>query len=309
MMPQTTRKRIFSLKSRLKGLRRSSCESRIWSSLVLRWNSICRVLSNVLQHIMDETKSANLYAGTSNIQFEMGKALIDERLRPEKGQHVLDLGCGTGRLTSYLASQVGDEGHVVGVDPNGERVAVAERLFNKSSPHLKFHKGDAMAALSFGPFDSVLSNLVLHWIPDENTPGTLNTVFVSLKPGGHLCANIGVSAGELINSISLVTSGKDHATAAGLYYHPISYWNNLFEAAGFEVIHSVQNDKFKWNFKNIYEVFDFAKAFSSGNIDGYKMTDVQLEELLSQHGISSAEAEVEIHANIIEILAKKPSKL
>ena len=45
------------------------------------------VQSNVPQHIMDETQSANLYAGTSNIQFEMGKALIDERLRPEKGQH------------------------------------------------------------------------------------------------------------------------------------------------------------------------------------------------------------------------------
>ena len=271
--------------------------------------NLCRQRSPAVNlYTMDATTSANLYHTHSDTQRAMGKNLIDEYLRPEKGQRVLDLGCGTGRLTSYLSSQVGDDGQVVGVDPNGERVIVAKWVFKKSCPNARFLKGDILSALPFGPFDSVFTNLVLHWIPDENTPGTLNTVFVSLKPGGHLCANIGASAGELINSISLVTSGKDHATAAGAYHHPISYWSNLFEAAGFEVIHSVQNDKVKWNFKNIYEVFDFAKAYSSGNIDGYKMTDAQLEELLSQHGISSAEAEVEIHASNIEILAKKPSK-
>ena len=75
-------------------------------------------------------------------------------------------------------------------------MAVAERLFNKSSPHLKFRKGDAMAVLSFGPFDSVFTNLVLPWIPDENILGTMKSVFDCLKPGGHLCAYIGVSAGH-----------------------------------------------------------------------------------------------------------------
>ena len=37
------------------------------------------------------------------------------------GDVILDLGCGTGELSAYLAEPVGPEGKVIGVDPDKER--------------------------------------------------------------------------------------------------------------------------------------------------------------------------------------------
>ena len=37
---------------------------------------------------------------------------------------MLDMGCGTGEITSFIADQVGEEGEVIGVDPDQERIKV-----------------------------------------------------------------------------------------------------------------------------------------------------------------------------------------
>ena len=43
------------------------------------------------------------------------------------GQRVLDVGCGTGVLAWAAAERVGPQGHVVGLDPNPQMLAVARR--------------------------------------------------------------------------------------------------------------------------------------------------------------------------------------
>ena len=42
-----------------------------------------------------------------------------------RGKICLDIGCGTGNLTSILAVCVGEEGYVCGIDPDVNRIAVA----------------------------------------------------------------------------------------------------------------------------------------------------------------------------------------
>ena len=59
-----------------------------------------------------------------------GKELI-EHLSLEKYEEcsVLDLGCGTGHLTSVLAKKLGERGAVTGIDPDPARIPVAKRNY------------------------------------------------------------------------------------------------------------------------------------------------------------------------------------
>ena len=57
---------------------------------------------------------AERYHRVSNPQLEWGRRVL-RRLAPLAGERILDIGCGTGRLTAELVSALG-EGTVVAVD-------------------------------------------------------------------------------------------------------------------------------------------------------------------------------------------------
>lgn len=68
----------------------------------------------------DNQLLAEKYDKVSEGQFNNGLILI-EKLGIKTGHNVLDIGCGTGRLTEYLSKIVGDEGRIYGIDPSGLR--------------------------------------------------------------------------------------------------------------------------------------------------------------------------------------------
>src|SRR4051812_2067232 len=70
---------------------------------------------------------------------------------------VLDLGCGTGRLTAELSSRVGAK-RMVGVDNSASMLAAAEEF---RSPSLTFESADISAYAPAEPVDLVLSNAAL----------------------------------------------------------------------------------------------------------------------------------------------------
>ena len=56
-----------------------------------------------------------------------GEDFIQTDVCPNVGDVILDLGCGAGELSSYLAELVGPEGKVIGVDPdNMKRLLLAD---------------------------------------------------------------------------------------------------------------------------------------------------------------------------------------
>ena len=114
-----------------------------------------------------------------SFQYKYGIELI-ERLKIEKGDRVLDLGCGTGNLTSVLAEKIGRDGKVLGVDPDKERIALAQKKYaNRNS--VSFHEGSGVDFPS-GPYDIIFSNFVLQWIEDKES--TFHEVYDELKVGG-----------------------------------------------------------------------------------------------------------------------------
>lgn len=103
----------------------------------------------------------------------------------QKGQHVLDVGCGTGVLTRAVADIVGQNGDVVGLDINEGMLAVAER----QAPQLIWQSG-AAETLPFedNSFDAVVSQFALMFFEDRRT--ALAEMKRVLRPGGHLAVAV-----------------------------------------------------------------------------------------------------------------------
>ena len=127
---------------------------------------------------------AKLYSEVSGIQKEHGKELI-EKLSLEKNMKILDLGCGTGYLSSMMADCVGPEGKVVAIDPNRSRLDIAEKQYSRSN--LVFLEANDVT-LPEDQYDLVFANYVLHWV--ENKAALLNKVYQNLKPGGRFASTV-----------------------------------------------------------------------------------------------------------------------
>ncbi|HXX70287.1 MAG TPA: methyltransferase domain-containing protein [Polyangiaceae bacterium] len=127
---------------------------------------------------------AQTYDRLSDFQFESGKRLLD-RLGLKSGEHVLDVGCGTGRLACWIAERVGAAGRVAGIDPLPERVAIARTR----GVGIEFEVGQAENLGAFAPesFDIVCLSAVLHWVSDK--PRALAQIRRVLRPGGRVGAS------------------------------------------------------------------------------------------------------------------------
>jgi ubiquinone/menaquinone biosynthesis C-methylase UbiE len=119
-------------------------------------------------------------------QFRSGKALIAE-LGITPGEHVLDIGSGTGLLAEYVAGLTGPDGIVLGLDPLPLRVELAQA---RARPNLTFKVGNAneLDWIEAASFDVVYLNAVLHWLDERQE--LMRQILRILRRGGRL----GISA-------------------------------------------------------------------------------------------------------------------
>ena len=112
-----------------------------------------------------------------------------ERSGVKKGMQVLDLGCGSGAFTPFIARTVGEKGKVYAFDIQADMLKQLERKLskpeNRDIKNIKLIEGNAYEL----PFDDSSLDLVnmvtvLQEIPDRNR--ALQEVNRVLKPGGLL---------------------------------------------------------------------------------------------------------------------------
>jgi trans-aconitate methyltransferase len=128
------------------------------------------------------------YAANSVVQQTWARELIG-RLDLHGHEHVLDIGCGDGKVTAEIAHAV-PHGSVTGVDASPQMIQFAREAFPaQQHPNLEFHVMDARQ-IKFPPqFDLVFSNAALHWVDDHEA--ILRGAASVLKPGGRLVVSCG----------------------------------------------------------------------------------------------------------------------
>lgn len=184
---------------------------------------------------MRTTWDPKLYQDEHSFVWERAKPLLDW-LNPQRGEKILDLGCGTGQLTHFL-KQSGAK--VVGVDGDAAMIEAAKQNY----PDIPFHCVDArhftLQDIQSEPFDAIFSNAVLHWIkPPE---AVIECMWKCLKPGGRLVAEMGGQHNMevVMNSITQALSESGYSVTPELnpWFFPSSHeYRALLEGHGFEVL-------------------------------------------------------------------------
>lgn len=98
---------------------------------------------------------------------------------PRPAMRILDLGCGTGELTAELHMRFGANS-TVGIDSSAAMLAKAAEL-ERAGLHFEQRE---ITAVEGGPFDLIISNAAIHWVPEHEQLITRLTTL--LAPGGQL---------------------------------------------------------------------------------------------------------------------------
>jgi demethylmenaquinone methyltransferase/2-methoxy-6-polyprenyl-1,4-benzoquinol methylase len=110
-------------------------------------------------------------------------------LNVQEGEHVLEIGFGTGHSLVTLARQVGTTGKVAGIDLSEGMLQVASERLRTSglSSHVELHCGDA-THLPFpdSSFDAVFMSFVLELFDTPELPLVLHECQRVIKPAGRL---------------------------------------------------------------------------------------------------------------------------
>jgi arsenite methyltransferase len=160
----------------------------------------------------------------------VGHMLDLAQLRP--GEHVLDLGSGSGTDAFIAAWLVGAGGRVTGVDMTDAQLAKARRLRDsRGLDHVTFCEGLIEdPPVPDGSIDVVISNGVFNLAPDKER--VFRSVARVLRPGGRMAISDIVSERELIERTRRNVSLWAACIAGAV---PRSDYLEAIEAAGLRV--------------------------------------------------------------------------
>lgn len=112
-----------------------------------------------------------------------------EALDLKPGEHVLELGCGTGNDLLTIASRVGPAGRVFGIDISTRMLDVTREKLKRHPPPapMELKEADARALpYSDRSFDAVYSSFTLELFPADDLPIVLGEVRRVLRRPGRL---------------------------------------------------------------------------------------------------------------------------
>ena len=213
---------------------------------------------------------ADLYDGRHHFVTAHGDDLLS-LLDARPGERILDLGCGTGDHVAALRAAGVD---AIGVDSSAEMIERA--LVNH--PGLPVSVGDARTLGGDG-FDGVLSNAVLHWIPEAAQVSA--AIARALRPGGRFAAEFGGSGNVAAIREGVAALRTD--PPRGIWYFPTAdEYSEVLRAAGFDVERAWMFDR-PTRLDGDHGLANWVRMFGRHLLDGVPDEDAflaELEELL-----------------------------
>jgi ubiquinone/menaquinone biosynthesis C-methylase UbiE len=105
----------------------------------------------------------------------------------QPGEKVLDVGCGTGKMAITARLNSPPTAEIVGIDASPEMIDRARQHAVKAGVQVDFRTG-LVEAIDFpdNAMDVVLSNFMVHHLPDDLKVKAFAEIYRVLKPGGRL---------------------------------------------------------------------------------------------------------------------------
>jgi trans-aconitate 2-methyltransferase len=137
-------------------------------------------------------------------------------IRPAPPMRIVDLGCGTGRLTRMLHTSVHAR-ETIGIDRSSRMLDVARG--GETIAGVRFVAGDIADFPTSGEYDMVFSNAAFHWVDDH--PALVRRLAASLAPGGQLLFQVPASHGDPSHIVADdLTRAEPFAAAFGGWRRP-----------------------------------------------------------------------------------------
>ncbi|HNB51887.1 MAG TPA: arsenite methyltransferase [Anaerolineales bacterium] len=179
---------------------------------------------------------AELPTDVAEFSLGCGDAVSLAALQP--GETVVDLGSGGGLECFIAAKQVGETGHVIGVDMTPEMLTKAREAGARMGlANVEFREGfiEEMP-VEGGTVDVIMSNCVINLSPDK--PRVLGEMHRVLKSGGRIAISDIVTKGQIPDALK-VDMELWSACASGAL--PVAEWEEGLQTLGFTDIQIVPN--------------------------------------------------------------------
>jgi len=186
-------------------------------------------LQNKEEKMKKETNQWNPKEYNKHTAFVSQLALpVVELLNPQKGERILDAGCGDGTLAVEIEKY---GAKVVGVDMSSEMIEACK------AKGIEAYVGSIIALPYVNEFDAVFSNAMLHWVHDAE--GAIDNIAKTLKKGGRFVAEYGGegNANYIVSAMKEVFSKHpEFGVFQNPWYFPSDEeYKSLLESSGFEV--------------------------------------------------------------------------
>lgn len=107
-------------------------------------------------------------------------------LNVQSDDHILDLGCGTGKNAALMAKSLGEKGRITGIDVSP---VMGKQFMEKHGEDSRFEFKQERIDVPFKlekKYDKVLISFVIHGLPHEYRENLIQNAYDHLKPGGKL---------------------------------------------------------------------------------------------------------------------------